>query len=71
MPLWAWCASHSTKGNIMPELNMKNETCFHKNAHGTNIRQMTVYAHDKVTEIFYQKFGEVWTPYKRVVHSVH
>ena len=41
------------------------------NAHGTKIRQMTVYTSERVTELSYQFVDDAWVPFKRVVHSVH
>lgn len=41
------------------------------NAHGTPVRQITVYTSERVTELSYQFVMEQWVLYKRVVHSVH
>ena len=39
--------------------------------HGKPIRLMTIYEPKRVTELFYQQFGDVWVPYKRIVLTIH
>ncbi|QFT57109.1 hypothetical protein [Microbulbifer sp. THAF38] len=41
------------------------------NAHGTPVRQITVYSPERVTELSYQFVMGQWVQYKRIVHSVH
>lgn len=41
------------------------------NAHGTPVRQITVYTQEYVTELFYQFVMGQWVPYKRIVRDVH
>ena len=59
----------------MSTLDKKNnvsKTITHQiNGHGTEVRLMTVYAPDRVTEIFMQQCEGKWVPYKRIVHAVN
>lgn len=41
------------------------------NAHGTPIRQITVYTPERVTELFFQQVDGSWFQFKRVVHAIH
>lgn len=38
---------------------------------GKPIRLMTLYEPSRITEWFYQQFGDVWVPYKRIVITTH
>ena len=40
------------------------------NARGKDVRLVTVYSPEKVTELSYQLVNERWIPYKKVVHTV-
>lgn len=41
------------------------------NGHGKQVRQVTVYTPERITELSLQLHSGKWVPYKRVVHSVH
>ena len=41
------------------------------NGRGIPVRRLNVITADSVTELYLQKFGDVWVPFKWVVRRIH